>query len=55
MTQAEKDVLLAIAAELEKVAKAVRILQQEANAQPTQILAGNCGNLRTLIGALPTG
>jgi hypothetical protein len=53
MTQEEKRVLLAIVAELEKVAKAVRNLQQDSNTQPTQILTGNCGNLRTAVDALP--
>jgi hypothetical protein len=55
MTQAEKDVLLTIVAELEKIARAVRDLQQNSDTQPTRILTGNCGNLRTAVDALRIG
>lgn len=54
MTQAEKDVLNRIVDELDRIRAAVRLLQQDSNTQPTQILAGNCGTLRNLVDALPT-
>ena len=54
MTTAEKNVLLTIVDELERIGRAVRLIQQDSNHQPTQLLVANFGNLRKSVDALPT-
>jgi hypothetical protein len=53
MTTAEKAVLTAIVAELEKVTRAVIHLQKEADVRLQPQLKQSYDNLRTLIDALP--